>query len=226
MPSPPTIPHPCSRVNGYRDHRTAHPACVRSSRCARAPSWRSRTCNSPSNRVTTNPRSPLVATISSSSTAPRRPRRPWAKSTLPVSGSDLRSGTVRDAEASPILATRVRAGDPLLAIDLLRCELWTDSHLHAQCRRRGDRRFRGWTLLFRTEVNDQPAVVLTVDPETSNLPKRVAFPVLIANMVAALASMVSQPRSRWRTAGLRTASIHNLGRDRRRPANLHCSGLP
>jgi hypothetical protein len=36
-------------------------------------------------------------------------------------------------------------------------------------------------------VNDQPAVVLTVDPETSNLPKRVAFPVLIANMVEALA---------------------------------------
>jgi len=30
-------------------------------------------------------------------------------------------------------------------------------------------------------------VVLTIDPETSNLPKRVAFPVLIANMVAALA---------------------------------------
>jgi len=42
-------------------------------------------------------------------------------------------------------------------------------------------------LLFRTHVNDRPAVVLTVDPETSNLPKRVAFPVLIANMVEALA---------------------------------------
>jgi hypothetical protein len=42
-------------------------------------------------------------------------------------------------------------------------------------------------LLFRTEINDQPAVVLTVDPETSNLPKRVAFPVLIANMIEALA---------------------------------------
>jgi hypothetical protein len=42
-------------------------------------------------------------------------------------------------------------------------------------------------LLFHTQVNDQPAVVLTVDPETSNLPKRVAFPVLVANMVEALA---------------------------------------
>jgi hypothetical protein len=30
-------------------------------------------------------------------------------------------------------------------------------------------------------------VVLTVDPETSNLPKRVAFPVLVANVVEALA---------------------------------------
>src|SRR5262249_10765269 len=36
-------------------------------------------------------------------------------------------------------------------------------------------------------VNGQPAVVLTIDPEASNLPKRVAFPVLIANIVEALA---------------------------------------
>jgi hypothetical protein len=42
-------------------------------------------------------------------------------------------------------------------------------------------------LLFRTKIDDEPAVVLTVDPETSNLPKRVAFPVLVANMVEALA---------------------------------------
>ena len=42
-------------------------------------------------------------------------------------------------------------------------------------------------LLYRSEVNGQPAVVLTTDPEPSNLPKRVAFPVLIANIVGALA---------------------------------------
>ena len=42
-------------------------------------------------------------------------------------------------------------------------------------------------LLFRGKANGHPALVLTVDPESSNLPKRVAFPVLIANMVAELA---------------------------------------
>jgi hypothetical protein len=42
-------------------------------------------------------------------------------------------------------------------------------------------------LLYRSEINGQPAVILTTDPELSNLPKRVAFPVLIANVVGALA---------------------------------------
>ncbi len=42
-------------------------------------------------------------------------------------------------------------------------------------------------LLYRSEINGRPAVVLTSDPEASNLPKRVAFPVLVANMIGALA---------------------------------------
>ena len=58
-------------------------------------------------------------------------------------------------------------------------------------------------------------MVLTVDPETSNLPKRVAFPVLIANMVAALApDGIPAADPARRTAGLRAARGDSLGRDR------------
>ncbi len=42
-------------------------------------------------------------------------------------------------------------------------------------------------LLYQTQLGTQPALVLTTDPEASNLPKRVAFPILVANMVSALA---------------------------------------
>jgi len=84
--------------------------------------------------------------------------------------------------------TRVRAGDPLLeGVDLSGATFGPTPIFTLGA---GDEEIVGSTngpLLFRTEINDQPAVVLTVDPETSNLPKRVAFPVLIANMVAALA---------------------------------------
>jgi len=84
--------------------------------------------------------------------------------------------------------TRVRAGDPLLTgVDLSGATFGPTPIFTLNA---GDEEIVGATdgpLLFRTEVNDQPAVVLTVDPETSNLPKRVAFPVLIANMVEALA---------------------------------------
>jgi hypothetical protein len=84
--------------------------------------------------------------------------------------------------------TRVRAGDSLLAgVDLSGATFGPTPIFTLGA---GDEEIVGsgdGPLLFRTEVNDQPAVVLTVDPETSNLPKRVAFPVLIANMVEALA---------------------------------------
>jgi hypothetical protein len=84
--------------------------------------------------------------------------------------------------------TRVRAGDPLLAgVDFSGATFGPTPIFTLSA---GDEEIVGspdGPLLFRTEVNDQPAVVLTVDPETSNLPKRVAFPVLIANMVEALA---------------------------------------
>jgi hypothetical protein len=84
--------------------------------------------------------------------------------------------------------TRVRAGDPLLSgVDLSGATFGPTPIFTLSA---GDEEIVGspnGPLLFRTEVNDQPAVVLTVDPETSNLPKRVAFPVLIANMVEALA---------------------------------------
>jgi len=84
--------------------------------------------------------------------------------------------------------TRVRAGDSLLAgVDLSGATFGPTPKFTLGA---GDEEIVGATegpLLFRTEVNDQPAVVLTVDPETSNLPKRVAFPVLVANMVEALA---------------------------------------
>ncbi len=84
--------------------------------------------------------------------------------------------------------TRVRAGDSLLAgVDLSGATFGPTPIFTLGA---GDEEIVGsgdGPLLFRTEVNDQPAVVLTIDPETSNLPKRVAFPVLIANMVEALA---------------------------------------
>lgn len=84
--------------------------------------------------------------------------------------------------------TRVRAGDPLLAgVDLSGATFGPTPVFTLGA---GDEEIIGspeGPLLYRTEVNDQPAVILAVDPETSNLPKRVAFPVLIANMIEALA---------------------------------------
>ena len=84
--------------------------------------------------------------------------------------------------------TRLRAGDPLLAgVDLSGA---TFGPTPAFVLGTGDEEIVGGAdgpLLYRTEINGQPAVVLTVDPETSNLPKRVAFPVLVANLVGALA---------------------------------------
>lgn len=84
--------------------------------------------------------------------------------------------------------TRVRAGDPLLAgVDLAGAPFGpTATFVLAP----GDEEVAGspdGPILFRTLINDHPAVVMTVDPEASNLPKRVAFPVLIANLAAELA---------------------------------------
>jgi Ca-activated chloride channel homolog len=92
-----------------------------------------------------------------------------------------------DAVGDPRV-TRVRAGDPLLAgVDLSGA---TFGPTPAFVLGAGDEEIVGGAdgpLLYRTTVNDHPAVVLTVDPETSNLPKRVAFPVLVANLIGALA---------------------------------------
>lgn len=84
--------------------------------------------------------------------------------------------------------TRLRAGDPLLdGVDLAGATFGPTPVFTLGA---GDEEIVGspdGPLLFRGEVNGRPAVVLTVDPEASNLPKRVAFPVLVANLVGALA---------------------------------------
>jgi hypothetical protein len=84
--------------------------------------------------------------------------------------------------------TRLRAGDPLLAgVDLTGA---TFGPTPAFVLGAGEEEIVGGPtgpLLYRTELNGHPAVVLTIDPEASNLPKRVAFPVLVANLIGALA---------------------------------------
>ena len=84
--------------------------------------------------------------------------------------------------------TRLRAGDPLLdGVDLSGATFGPTPIFSLEA---GDEEIVGAAdgpLLYRGEVNGQPAVVLAIDPESSNLPKRVAFPVLVANMIAALA---------------------------------------
>ncbi|MFT4039595.1 MAG: BatA domain-containing protein [Thermomicrobiales bacterium] len=92
-----------------------------------------------------------------------------------------------DAVTEPTVS-RVRAGDPVLAgVDLAGATFGPTANIVPAA---GDEEIVGdaaGPLLFRTQVGGQPALVLTSDPEASNLPKRVAFPILIANMVAALA---------------------------------------
>ncbi len=46
----------------------------------------------------------------------------------------------------------------------------------------------GGTLIYRADVpgRDQPMIVVAFDPEQSNLPRRLAFPILVANMVSEL----------------------------------------
>jgi Ca-activated chloride channel homolog len=84
--------------------------------------------------------------------------------------------------------SRVRAGDPLLdGVDLSGVTFGPTPDFTLAA---GDEEIVGSSdgpLLYRSQVNGQPAVVMTTDPELSNLPKRVAFPVLVANIVDALA---------------------------------------
>ena len=83
---------------------------------------------------------------------------------------------------------RVRAGDPVLdGVDLAGVTFGPTPVFTPAA---GDQEIVGaqdGPLLFRSKVNGQPSIVLTTDPEASNLPKRVAFPVLVANLVAELA---------------------------------------
>jgi hypothetical protein len=101
----------------------------------------------------------------------------------PVGGPFTTSEGVSEPKVS-----RVRAGDPLLdGVDLSGA---TFGPAPAFTLAAGDQEIVGGAdgpILFRAKANDQPAVVLTIDPESSNLPKRVAFPVLVANIVAELA---------------------------------------
>lgn len=101
----------------------------------------------------------------------------------PVGGPFTTSEGVSDPKV-----TRVRAGDPLLeGVDLSGVTFGPTPNFTLAA---GDEEIVGSAngpLLYRSEINGQPAVILTTDPETSNLPKRVAFPVLIANIVGALA---------------------------------------
>ena len=91
-------------------------------------------------------------------------------------------------QVSDPVATRIRAADPLLdGVDLAGATFGPTPVFALTA---GDQEIVGSAsspLLYRTEVNSQPAVVIAFDPETSNLPKRVAFPVLVANLVDALA---------------------------------------
>jgi hypothetical protein len=101
----------------------------------------------------------------------------------PVGGPFATSQGISDPRV-----TRVRAGDPLLdGVDLSGATFGPAPVFTLAA---GDEEIVGSAdgpLLYRSQVNGHPAVILTVDPETSNLPKRVAFPVLIANLAEALA---------------------------------------
>jgi hypothetical protein len=101
----------------------------------------------------------------------------------PVGGPFATGEGVSDPEI-----TRLRAGDVLLeGVDLSGA---TFGPTPVYTLGAGDEEIVGSAdgpLLYRSEINGRPAVVLTVDPEASNLPKRVAFPVLVANMIGALA---------------------------------------
>jgi hypothetical protein len=101
----------------------------------------------------------------------------------PAGGHFATTESISDPRVS-----RLRAGDPLLdGVDIAGATFGPTPVFTLAA---GDEEVVGSTdgpLLFRGEINEQPAVVLAFDPETSNLPKRVAFPVLVANTIAELA---------------------------------------
>ncbi|MEZ4562420.1 MAG: BatA domain-containing protein [Thermomicrobiales bacterium] len=85
-------------------------------------------------------------------------------------------------------ASRVRAGDPLLeGVDLAGVTFGPTATFTLGPNDTEIVGSAGGPLLYKTRVGAQPALVLTTDPEASNLPKRVAFPILVANLVSALA---------------------------------------
>jgi Ca-activated chloride channel homolog len=86
------------------------------------------------------------------------------------------------------MVTRVRAGDALLdGVDLAGATFGPTPVFTLTAGAEEVVGAADGPLLFRGEANGHPAIIMTIDPEASNLPKRVAFPVLIANMVAELA---------------------------------------
>lgn len=101
----------------------------------------------------------------------------------PANGPFATTEEVTEPEVS-----RVRAGDPLLdGVDLAGVTFGPTASFTLGP---SDTEIVGTDdgpLLYQTQLGSQPALVLTTDPETSNLPKRVAFPILVANMVSALA---------------------------------------
>ncbi len=101
----------------------------------------------------------------------------------PADGPFPTTESVTEPEVS-----RVRAGDPLLdGVDLAGV---TFGPTVAFTLNPDDTEIVGAAdgpLLYQTHLGTQPALVLTIDPEASNLPKRVAFPILVANMVNSLA---------------------------------------
>jgi hypothetical protein len=83
---------------------------------------------------------------------------------------------------------RLRSGDPLLAgVDLSGVTFGESPVIAAAAGQQEVVGAAEGPLVLRTTVVGEPAVVLAFDPSVSNLPRRVAFPILIANAVAELA---------------------------------------
>ena len=101
----------------------------------------------------------------------------------PAGGPFTMTGTM-DAPT----VSRLEAADPLLAgVDLAGV---TFGETPALTLRPGQEEVvgaQGGPLVFRAKVGGQPSVVLAFDLAQSNLPRRVAFPILVANIAAELA---------------------------------------
>jgi len=83
---------------------------------------------------------------------------------------------------------RLRAGDPLLeGVDLSGVTFGETPIVAADAAQQEVVGAAEGPLVLRTAIEGESAVVLAFDPAGSNLPRRVAFPILIANAVAELA---------------------------------------